>query len=111
MKYRVGRKQKRAILEVETGREYLIFPSGKEEDVKLYCDFLNGITNENISDIVDEIISRRFNETPGYHKYVYREAFTTGYKYGLSIKEKRKGIIYRIRLFLANTGALAQTFL
>lgn len=40
-KYRVGKKQGRAILEVETGREYLVLPSGKEDLAKHFCDWLN----------------------------------------------------------------------
>lgn len=40
-KYRIGKKQGRAILEVETGHEYLIFPKGKEKEAKEYCNFLN----------------------------------------------------------------------
>lgn len=40
-KYRVGRKSKRAILYIETGHEYLIFPQGKEKECQEYCDFLN----------------------------------------------------------------------
>jgi len=41
-KYRVGKKQGRAILEIATGHEYLIFPEGKEEAAQNYCAFLNG---------------------------------------------------------------------
>ncbi len=40
-KYRVGKKQKRAILEVATGHEFLIFPVGKEKECVEYCEFLN----------------------------------------------------------------------
>lgn len=40
-KYRLGKKQKRAILEVATGREYLVFPQGKTEHVAEFLDFLN----------------------------------------------------------------------
>lgn len=41
IKYRVGKKQGRAILEVETGKEYLIFPQGKEDLALYFCDWLN----------------------------------------------------------------------
>jgi hypothetical protein len=41
VKYRVGKKQGRAILEVETGKEYLIFPQGKEDLALYFCDWLN----------------------------------------------------------------------
>ncbi len=40
-KYRVGRNQKRVILEIETGYEFLIFERGREEDCQEYCDYLN----------------------------------------------------------------------
>lgn len=40
-KFRVGKNQGRAILYVEIGHEYLTFPTGKEEDAKEYCDYLN----------------------------------------------------------------------
>lgn len=43
-KYRLGKKQKRAILEVETGREYLVFPDGKTEHVEEFLNFLNNKT-------------------------------------------------------------------
>ena len=39
VKYRVGKKQGRAILEVETGKEYLIFPQGKEDLALYFCDW------------------------------------------------------------------------
>lgn len=51
-KYRVGRKQGRAILEIETGKEFLLFPVGREEDAQEYCDYLNYK-----KDKVDEYIS------------------------------------------------------
>lgn len=40
-KYRVGKKNKVAILVVETGEEYLIFPHAKKERVYEYCKWLN----------------------------------------------------------------------
>lgn len=40
-KFRVGKNQGRAILYVETGHEFITFPSGKEEYAKEYCDYLN----------------------------------------------------------------------
>ena len=41
MKYRLGRKQGLAILYVETGKEYLVFPKGEEQAAKEYCEWLN----------------------------------------------------------------------
>lgn len=40
-RYRVGKKQGRAILEIETGREYIVFPQGKEQAAADYCEYLN----------------------------------------------------------------------
>jgi lysyl-tRNA synthetase class I len=40
-KFRVGKNQGRAILYVETGHEFIVFPQGKEEYAKEYCDYLN----------------------------------------------------------------------
>mgnify|MGYP001588859256 CR=1 FL=1 len=40
-KFRVGRKQGRAILYTETGKEYLVFPQGEEQACKEYCDYIN----------------------------------------------------------------------
>lgn len=41
-KYRVGKKQGRAILEVATGKEYLLFPVAyNKETVIEYCNWLN----------------------------------------------------------------------
>lgn len=43
-KYRVGKRTGRAILEVATGHEFLVFPvQAKEERVKEYCDYLNSL--------------------------------------------------------------------
>jgi hypothetical protein len=42
-KYRLGRKEKRAILEVETGKEHLVFPVGNEDAAMKYCIYLNKI--------------------------------------------------------------------
>ncbi len=46
-KYRVGKKQRRAILEIETGREYLLFPVGQEEEAAEYCEWLNYFKEKN----------------------------------------------------------------
>ena len=40
-KYRVGRANHCAILYVETGREYLVFPRGKAEHIDEFCKWLN----------------------------------------------------------------------
>ena len=41
-KYRLGRKQQRAILETQTGKEYLLFPQGHEDTAKCFLRYLNG---------------------------------------------------------------------
>lgn len=41
-KYRLGKRQKRAILEVATGHEYLVFPQSKTEHVAEFLEWLNG---------------------------------------------------------------------
>jgi hypothetical protein len=38
--FRLGRKQKRAVLDSE-GNEIVIFPKGREEYAELYVEFLN----------------------------------------------------------------------
>lgn len=43
--FRLGRKQKRAILDSK-GREVIIMPHNSEKQAKLYCDYLNGNKNE-----------------------------------------------------------------
>lgn len=40
-KYRVGKKNKVAILLTETGEEHLIFPHARKENVQAYCNWLN----------------------------------------------------------------------
>ncbi len=40
-KYRLGKKNQCAILEVETGHEYLVFPHNKAEEVKFVVEQLN----------------------------------------------------------------------
>jgi hypothetical protein len=40
-RYRIGKKQKRAILETATGREYLVFPQSNTEHVALFLEWLN----------------------------------------------------------------------
>lgn len=40
-KYRLGAKQKRAILEVATGHEFLTFPPGKEAEAAKFLNYLN----------------------------------------------------------------------
>lgn len=41
-KYRLGKRTKRAIIESETGHEYVVFPEGKEEQAAKFLEFLNG---------------------------------------------------------------------
>ena len=40
-KYRIGRANHCAILYVETGKEYLVFPRGKAEHIDEFCKWLN----------------------------------------------------------------------
>lgn len=40
--FRLGRKQKRTILDAR-GREVVIMPSDSEKQAQMYCDYLNGI--------------------------------------------------------------------
>lgn len=39
--FRVGRKQKRAILD-SNGKEVIVFPLHSEKQAELYCNYLNG---------------------------------------------------------------------
>jgi hypothetical protein len=40
--FRLGRKQKRAILDAK-GREVIIMPHNSEKQAQMYCDYLNGL--------------------------------------------------------------------
>ena len=40
--FRLGRKQKRAILD-SRGREVIIMPHNSEKQAQMYCDYLNGL--------------------------------------------------------------------
>jgi hypothetical protein len=40
--FRLGRKQKRAILDAK-GREVIIMPHNSEIQAQMYCDYLNGL--------------------------------------------------------------------
>lgn len=40
--FRLGRKQKRAILDAK-GREVIIMPNNSEKQAQMYCDYLNGL--------------------------------------------------------------------
>ncbi len=44
--FRIGRKQKRAVLDSK-GIEVCIFSTGSEEVAQLFCDFLNTPRNSN----------------------------------------------------------------
>jgi hypothetical protein len=39
--FRLGRRQKRAILDAK-GREVIIMPHNSEKQAQMYCDYLNG---------------------------------------------------------------------
>ena len=75
MKYRVGRKQKRVILD-ENGNEIAICHKGKEEVAQQICDLLNELglfsKNESLHLVV---------ESP-------QEAFDRGYTAGLNVGRK-----------------------
>jgi hypothetical protein len=51
--YRVGKKQKRAVLDCE-GKEVVVFSGGREKEAQEYCDFLNSKEQSN-KDIWKEI--------------------------------------------------------
>lgn len=57
MKYRVGRKQKRAILD-ENGIEVGVFKTGSESEAQKYCDFLNGdiYSQDDVLNIIKSIM-------------------------------------------------------
>lgn len=40
--FRLGRKQKRAVLDAN-GREVIIMPRNSEKQAQMYCDYLNGL--------------------------------------------------------------------
>lgn len=40
--FRLGRRQKRAILDAR-GREVIIMPHNSEKQAQMYCDYLNGL--------------------------------------------------------------------
>jgi len=40
--FRLGRKQKRAILDAK-GRQVIIMPHNSEKQAQMYCDYLNGL--------------------------------------------------------------------
>lgn len=40
--FRLGKKQKRAILDAK-GREVIIMPPNSEKQAQMYCDYLNGL--------------------------------------------------------------------
>lgn len=40
--FRLGRKQKRAILDAK-GKEVIVMPRNSEKQAQMYCDYLNGL--------------------------------------------------------------------
>lgn len=40
--FRVGKKQRRAVLDCK-GHEVVLLPVGMEEQAQMYCDYLNGV--------------------------------------------------------------------
>lgn len=67
-KYRVGKSQHRAILEVETGKEYLIFPLGSEQACVDYCKYLNSISSE--SEALDKVLNSECK-----HKVIFKDGY------------------------------------
>ncbi len=73
LKYRLGKRQKRAIIEIETGKEHLIFPIGSEEAAQEYCDYLNSKillpfvppVNQNMVQMMNELLNDAMCK-PGY---------------------------------------------
>jgi len=65
MKYRVGRKQKRVILD-ENGNEVAICHKGKEEVAQQICDLLNehGLVskNESLHDVSSSLLNKRIDK-------------------------------------------------
>jgi hypothetical protein len=66
-KYRVGRKQKRAVLD-EQGHEVVIFPAGKEKETQEYCDFLNS-KEIVVEDDVEKLAEKYANLKNSIHDY------------------------------------------
>lgn len=66
-KFRVGKNQGRAILYVETGHEFITFPSGKEEYAKEYCDYLNKkYLISNNCDYIEKLALEKYPVDMGY---------------------------------------------
>jgi len=59
-KYRLGKKQKRAILYTETGHEYLVFPHGKTEHVSEFLEWLNNREQSRQSDVSGSFDDAKF---------------------------------------------------
>lgn len=59
-KYRLGKRNKRAIIEVETGHEYLVFHGGKTEHIEEFKNFLNNKALSQPKDI--ERLEAEFNK-------------------------------------------------
>ena len=52
MKYRVGRKQKRAVLD-ELGHEVVIFPKGRELFAAKFCEYINNCSPKDLECLKD----------------------------------------------------------
>lgn len=62
MKYRLGKKQSRAILDVETGHEYLVFPEGTNvQNVKDYMDWINEKERQKSKSKFEKFAQNEFN--------------------------------------------------
>jgi hypothetical protein len=95
-KFRVGKNQGRAILYVETGHEFIIFPTGKEEYAKEYCDYLNKrhiIAND--SDYIEKL---------GLEKYPMNFEFLVGLTSTDRNKERRDIFIESYKLALEDNS-------
>lgn len=84
LKYRVGRKEGRAILEIETGKEHLIFPVGSDEAAKEYCDFLNNKSfapvNKEII-VTDKMIEKEIDKYRHHKNHNFIDGFKSGAKW------------------------------
>jgi hypothetical protein len=102
MKYRVGRKQKRAVLN-ENGQEIGIFTTGNEQAAQDYCDYLNSemriygaYYNPCTAESVDGLISlhrtklgaEKALEAHKKNTIIYQDGFESVYQRWLVIEEK-----------------------
>jgi len=69
-----GLKQQRAILEVETGKEYLVFPQSNMEHVEEFLNYLNNKNKMNKKEQIEEVVNKfilSYGEEPNDYKEVF----------------------------------------